>query len=74
MLLPRCVTLARSFMPLDLSSLVSKVGLERYPPTVLLRGLKVVNVLVAQLRSNLVTPQTVARQGPLSMGFSRQGY
>ena len=33
-----------------------------------------VNVLVAQLRPNLVTPQTVSRQGPLSMGFSRQGY
>ena len=64
MLLPCCVTLARSFTPLDLSSLVWKVGLECYPPTVLLRGLKVVNVLVAQLRPNLVTPQTVSRQGP----------
>ena len=32
MLLLCCVTLARSLTPLDLSSLVWKVGLERYPP------------------------------------------
>ena len=30
--------------------------------------------LVAQLCPTLVTPQTVACQAPLSMGFSRQGY
>ena len=34
----------------------------------------VVVVLVAQLCPTLVTPQTVARQAPLSMGFSRQEY
>ena len=33
-----------------------------------------VSVLVAQSRPNLATPWTVAHQGPLSMGFFRQGY
>ena len=31
-------------------------------------------VVIAKLRPTLVTPRTVARQAPLSMGFSRQEY
>ena len=35
---------------------------------------KVVKVLVASVSNSFVTPWTVARQAPLSMGFSRQEY
>ena len=63
MLLLCCVTLARSLTPLDLSSLVWKVGLERYPP----------HRLVERFKGGECVSRSVASKSCDSMDYSPPG-